>query len=124
MITTTLGDLVAAEEALHVVTRDVKLPYKQLRALDRLARLMKTETDFFRKQRDELFRQLGEPAPGEPEGTLRIAKENQDEFMRRFNELLVVDASLECEPLDFEAIENDVKITLAEFNALRPILKD
>ena len=65
-------------------------------------------------ERNDLIRELGEEKEG---GDFEFTKDAQEEFMKRFDELLDRDVSFEWEPISIKDLD-DAKISVKDLNTL------
>lgn len=96
-ITMTLGELVEAEDALSRLL-EVKLPAQLAYSVATLMRAVKTETAHYHKEREILIRELGESVP-DNEQMMRVKSGEIPAFIKRVNELMIVEATISIRPL-------------------------
>lgn len=116
-IALTLGDLVQAEEALQRLI-EVKLPAKQAYHVAKLVRLVKAETQHYHSQREDAIRELGVATPDHPD-EIRVLPDRMPEFLKRLNELYVVETRIDWQPL---AIADMPEMTAADLLRLGPLV--
>lgn len=118
-IPVTLGELVQAEEALQRLL-EVKLPAKQAYQVAKLMRLVKAETQHFHSQREEAIRELGVESKDTP-GEIRVMPDKMQEFMKRLNEMHVVETQIDWTPL---ALDDLPDITAGDLLRLGPLVAE
>lgn len=119
---TTLGDLVAAEEALSRVAA-LKLPVKSAYHVAKLVRLVREETRVFHEQRDAFIRELGEASVANAHGeqTITVKPANWPEFQKRIRELAAIAVTIAWGPLTLDMFGEE-SIAAADLLALGPLV--
>jgi len=119
-IVTTIGDLVAAEQALARVSA-LQLPVKQAYGAAKLLRLVKQELATFNEVRDKKLRELGTPT--DHPDTFNLTPDAQVQFRTQLEKLAAETVTLPYGPLDISTW-GDVKVAPADLVALGPLLAD
>ncbi len=121
-IQTTLGELVAAEDALKRVAA-LKLPVKSAYHVAKLIRIVSGEVRAFHEQRERFIRELGVTAPPNAHGeqTISVTPEQWPEFQRRIRELAAISVSIAWGPLTVEMFGTE-SVAPADLVALGPLM--
>ena len=129
MITTTLGTVAAAEDALRRLSSE-RLPVKTAYALSKLVRLAAPEAEHFRSQRLALIRELGaeraitpaERAAGLQGPTVfQVKPEHVEAFTARLNDLGAIPVEIAWNPIALSQLDG-ATITTADLIALEVFL--
>jgi hypothetical protein len=115
-ITLTLGELVAAEDALTRLL-EVKLSPQLAYSVATLMRAVKAETKHYHSERETLIKELGEPVPDTPD-MVRVRDAAVPEFLRRHAELIAVEATITIRPLQLETLPDITGNDILKLGAL------
>ena len=125
MITTTLGALVQAEEALGRLAAQ-RLPIKAAYQLSKLLRLVPAETKHFHEQKNAFVKELGKERDCTPLERQRhgptiteVTPENRAAFFAKIEELSTLAVALDAQTVPLADIE-DITISAADLIALEP----
>lgn len=118
-ITTTVGVLVEADEALARICA-LKLPVRAAYAAAKLARQVKQELGTFYELRRGYILSLGKD---DGKGGVTVSAENMAEYQRLVHELVGQSVTLTCWPIVLDAW-GDVSIVPSDLAALGPLLAD
>lgn len=126
----TFGQLAEAEAVLAGLGT-VKLPYAAAYRLARLTKAVGVELDYFRKERDDLVRELGttraatvdERARGAPDEVPEVTPRSPkwSEFLAKVQQLAAVEVTLDLAPFDPSMVPG-LEIAAADLLVLGPLL--
>lgn len=127
MITTTLGTLVSAEQALGRLAAQ-RLPIKTAYQVSKLLRIVPTETKHFHEQRNAFVKELGKERPATPlekkqygqDTITEVIESKVPEFKRRVEELGAIEVMLDAALLPLADIDG-IDISAADLIALEPL---
>lgn len=119
MITTTLGQLADAKDALIAVA-SLALPAKSAYRVSKLCRKVDPDIRAFFEQRNALVVKYGTPEEGK-EGSFRVDPYKVSDFAREFQELRAVTVEVDEAPIDLAWLE-DQNIEGKHLLALGPLL--
>lgn len=120
-ISTTLGALVQAEQALAAIGA-LKLSPKHAYHLKKLRTLVASETQHFQEQRGQYIKELGTPRE---DGAYEVKPDSPHiaEFFARLNELVTIPVELPIAPITLDML-GDEKVSAQDLMQLGPLLAE
>jgi hypothetical protein len=114
-----LRDLFNAKEAFSRLLEE-PLPTDVAMQLRELTNTINDHFTILEEKRNELIKGIGTEKDG---GEIEFSKENQDEFVKKFDELLDAHLDLNWDLLSIKALE-DAKISVKDLNTLSFLFKE